>query len=102
MRTFLRGVLRVDDVPTEYRGRTNLYGDAGGDPVNSSDPFGLCPVCLVAVGVAVAEALPAVEEAAPAVEEEAASIVARGSQLAQNLETSGAVREAGEAAHHIV
>jgi hypothetical protein len=25
----------------------NLYGFAGGDPVNYSDPFGLCPMCLV-------------------------------------------------------
>ncbi len=28
----------------------NLYGFAGGDPVNFSDPFGLCPWCLGAVG----------------------------------------------------
>jgi len=25
----------------------NLYGFAAGDPVNFSDPFGLCPICIV-------------------------------------------------------
>ncbi len=25
-----------------------MYGFAGGDPVNFSDPFGLCPVCIAA------------------------------------------------------
>lgn len=25
-------------------GGVNLYGFAGGDPLNLSDPFGLCPV----------------------------------------------------------
>jgi hypothetical protein len=27
-------------------GGLNLYGFAGGDPINFSDPFGLCPPCL--------------------------------------------------------
>jgi len=29
--------------PIGLAGGLNLYGYAGGDPVNSSDPFGLCP-----------------------------------------------------------
>lgn len=29
-------------------GGLNLYGFAAGDPVNFSDPFGLCPVCDIA------------------------------------------------------
>src|SRR3712207_1175808 len=31
--------------PIGLAGGMNLYGFAGGDPVNYSDPFGLCPVC---------------------------------------------------------
>jgi uncharacterized protein RhaS with RHS repeats len=47
--------------PIGFAGGLNLYGYAGGDPVNFSDPFGLCPVCLVAgagSGVAVVLATP--------------------------------------------
>ena len=33
--------------PIGLAGGINLYGFAGGDPVNFSDPFGLCPVCIV-------------------------------------------------------
>ncbi|MFN2637435.1 MAG: RHS repeat-associated core domain-containing protein, partial [Gemmatimonadaceae bacterium] len=33
--------------PMGLAGGLNLYGFAAGDPVNFSDPFGLCPVCLV-------------------------------------------------------
>lgn len=36
--------------PLGSRGGLNLYGFADGDPVNFSDPFGLCPVCLIAWG----------------------------------------------------
>jgi len=32
--------------PIGLAGGLNLYGFAGGDPVNFSDPFGLCPPCL--------------------------------------------------------
>lgn len=35
----------------------NLYGFAGGDPVNFSDPFGLCPACLVVAGAALQGAI---------------------------------------------
>ena len=37
-------------------GGLNLYGYAGGDPINYSDPFGLCPWCVVggAVGAVLA------------------------------------------------
>jgi RHS repeat-associated protein len=37
--------------PIGLAGGMNLYGFAGGDPVNFSDPFGLCPSCL-ALGLA--------------------------------------------------
>ena len=32
--------------PIGLAGGLNLYGFADGDPVNYSDPFGLCPLCL--------------------------------------------------------
>jgi RHS repeat-associated protein len=32
--------------PIGLAGGLNLYGFAAGDPVNYSDPFGLCPVCV--------------------------------------------------------
>jgi RHS repeat-associated protein len=32
--------------PIGLSGGMNLYGFANGDPVNFSDPFGLCPVCI--------------------------------------------------------
>ncbi len=34
--------------PIGLAGGMNLYGFAGGDPVNFSDPFGLCPACAAA------------------------------------------------------
>jgi len=42
--------------PLGLAGGLNLYGFAAGDPVNYSDPFGLCvppvtPLCLVAYGI---------------------------------------------------
>lgn len=33
----------------------NLYGFANGDPVTYSDPFGLCPVCILAAAWAIYE-----------------------------------------------
>jgi RHS repeat-associated protein len=33
--------------PIGLAGGVNLYGFADGDPVNFSDPFGLCPVCAL-------------------------------------------------------
>ena len=39
--------------PIGLGGGLNLYGFGGGDPVNNSDPFGLCPMCVgAAAGVA--------------------------------------------------
>ena len=35
--------------PIGIAGGANVYGFASGDPVNFSDPFGLCPVCISAV-----------------------------------------------------
>src|SRR5690606_11365023 len=32
--------------PIGLAGGLNLYGFANGDPVNFTDPFGLCPVCV--------------------------------------------------------
>jgi RHS repeat-associated protein len=37
--------------PIGIAGGLNLYGYANGDPINFSDPFGLCPVCAVAWGI---------------------------------------------------
>jgi RHS repeat-associated protein len=34
--------------PIGLAGGLNLYGYANGDPVNFSDPFGLCPLCITA------------------------------------------------------
>jgi uncharacterized protein RhaS with RHS repeats len=42
--------------PIGLAGGLNLYGFAQGDPVNFSDPFGLCPICIIAVGYAIFEA----------------------------------------------
>jgi RHS repeat-associated protein len=40
--------------PIGLAGGLNLYGYAGGDPVNFSDPFGLCvPWCTAAIGAAI-------------------------------------------------
>ena len=36
--------------PIGLAGGLNLYGFAGGDPVNYSDPFGLCPRCNMHTG----------------------------------------------------
>jgi RHS repeat-associated protein len=36
--------------PIGLAGGMNLYGFAAGDPVNFSDPFGLCPWCIGGVG----------------------------------------------------
>ena len=41
----------VSEDPIGLAGGLNLYGFAEGDPVNYSDPFGLCPMCAVAYGV---------------------------------------------------
>ena len=85
-------------------GRERLRNDTSRGTVPNgvmfSDPFGLksssiCPPCLE-------EALEFAEDEAPAVEEAAEQVVAKGSELARNLQQSGAVRQADEAAHHIV
>jgi hypothetical protein len=36
--------------PIGIAGGLNLYGYAGGDPINFSDPFGLCPWCPAVIG----------------------------------------------------
>ena len=41
--------------PIGLGGGVNLYGFAGGDPVNHSDPFGLCPICLAGAAAGTAE-----------------------------------------------
>jgi len=49
----LTGPFTQED-PLGLAGGLNLYGFAGGDPVNFSDPFGLCPFCLSMVDPTVA------------------------------------------------
>jgi uncharacterized protein RhaS with RHS repeats len=52
------GCLTQED-PIGLAGGLNLYGFAGGDPVNFSDPFGLNPclvypaACIAAVGCSI-------------------------------------------------
>jgi RHS repeat-associated protein len=43
--------------PIGLAGGLNAYGFANGDPVNYSDPFGLCPICLVVAGAALEGAI---------------------------------------------
>ncbi|MBK7907040.1 MAG: hypothetical protein IPJ78_10830 [Gemmatimonadetes bacterium] len=38
--------------PIGLAGGLNLYGFAGGDPINFSDPLGLCPICWIPLVVA--------------------------------------------------
>ncbi|HEX9743506.1 MAG TPA: RHS repeat-associated core domain-containing protein, partial [Nitrospiraceae bacterium] len=42
--------------PIGLAGGLNLYGFAGGDPINFSDPFGLCPECKLLLAAAGASA----------------------------------------------
>lgn len=44
------GVLSKREDPICLALRINFYGYANGDPVNLSDPFGLCPLCITAGG----------------------------------------------------
>jgi hypothetical protein len=48
------GPLTQED-PIGIAGGLNLYGYANGDPINFSDPFGLCPWCLGAAAGALVE-----------------------------------------------
>ena len=41
------GAFVTSDPIGHASGETNLYGYAGGDPVNATDPTGLCPWCVV-------------------------------------------------------
>jgi RHS repeat-associated protein len=84
--------------PIGLAGGMNLYGFAGGDPVTYSDPFGLCPIPPQACVAAAAAAGLARAAATPTRQR----IIERGSQLARNLAQTGALRSAGQAAHHIV
>ncbi|HEX8850739.1 MAG TPA: RHS repeat-associated core domain-containing protein [Gemmatimonadaceae bacterium] len=43
--------------PIGLAGGLNLYGYASGDPVSYSDPFGLCPMCVVIAGAALEGAI---------------------------------------------
>lgn len=70
------------------------------DGCRDTDPFGLCPeipqLCVaaaVAAGKVIARA---------ASTETGQRVIQRGSEIVRNLAASGAVRQAGEAAHHIV
>ena len=86
--------------PIGIAGGVNLYGFGGGDLVNYADPFGLCPeIPSLCVGAVVAAGKAIGRAAATPTGQR---VIQRGSQLARNLAQSGAVRQAGEAAHHIV
>jgi RHS repeat-associated protein len=56
--------------PIGLAGGANLYGYAGGDPANSTDPFGLCPPCsasdMVALASDVAEKTKGLQSLEPA------------------------------------
>jgi hypothetical protein len=41
--------------PIGIAGGLNLYGYANGDPINFSDPFGLCPMCVLGAAWALYE-----------------------------------------------
>jgi hypothetical protein len=81
-----------------------LYGFAGGDPVNFSDPFGLCPFCLPAIGTAVGTAEGAAAAAAAAA---AATILAsKAHDIADAVSdiagsTLDALRRGRPQVHHI-
>ncbi len=96
---WLWGILLTQD-PIGLAGGVNLYAYAGNNPVAFSDPYGLCPqvphLCVVAA-VAVFKIASAAARSPTG-----QRVVQRGSELARNLAQSGAVRQAGEAAHHIV
>lgn len=64
--------------PVGLAGGVNLYGFARGDPINLSDPFGLCPQCFV-------EAEEFFEEEAPVIEEEAIALKERWIEGAKNI-----------------
>jgi uncharacterized protein RhaS with RHS repeats len=63
--------------PIGLAGGVNQYGYAGGDPVNFSDPFGLCPMCVAAGAWALYEAVSGaydIYKAAKAVADPSASV----------------------------
>jgi hypothetical protein len=76
----------------------NLYGFAGGDPVNFSDPFGLCPACVVvalraipyvvAGGKLVAEALDPNPDAGTALVQAGGRMASRAAHAAQEFAAS--------------
>ena len=55
-----RAVYSTQEDPIGVAGGLNLYGYGAGDPVNNSDPFGLCPaipqLCTAALGALAAAA----------------------------------------------
>jgi hypothetical protein len=74
-------------------GGLNLYGYAGGDPINFSDPFGLYPVCVMGpVGALVcisAAALPAITITAAAASAERSGIESLFASTAQFAKRQG-------------
>ena len=70
--------------PLGLAGGLNVYGFASGDPVNFSDPFGLCPVCIIEV----VEALGAAN--AVAASSEASAAGAALATVASHAATAGA------------
>jgi uncharacterized protein RhaS with RHS repeats len=82
--------------PIGLAGGMNLYGFGDGDPVNFSDPFGLCPwipiVCPVVAGAVVAA-----PRLAPTVERATSRAVSTISQIAR--QRANILRELGRHNH---
>jgi len=51
-----KGTFTQED-PIGLAGGLNLYGFANGDPINFSDPFGLCPWCIFEVAASIFDAV---------------------------------------------
>jgi RHS repeat-associated protein len=84
--------------PIGLAGGLNLYGYAGGDPVNFSDPFGLCPWCgvLQRAGAAVSAVGRYGQQLANAVRGWASSPAAQqGAGLVDDLAERVAARSSG-------
>jgi RHS repeat-associated protein len=69
--------------PIGIAGGLNSYGFAAGDPVTYSDPYGLCPVCVVAAIIVVVEAASTVYDAYDAIR--TTSQFARGNASGRDL-----------------
>lgn len=77
-----------------------MYGYAGGDPVNFSDPFGLCPICGVADFVASIKLPYSTGGDISALSNEArGSLIATGMRLGVRLGVSATRKVSGDPRH---